>query len=198
MKELFCPSKFVSCSLPTDEGWFVFHVWYSDSGREPVALSTVTLDPNVPVVIRIHSECLTGDIFHSCNCDCGFQKSMALKIIQESGNGIFLYDRQEGRGIGLYEKMKALNLQKQGLDTYTANEELGFKSDERNYDVSIKILKQFNIHDIIVITNNPQKIKALNDAGFNIVERIGVQKNFDEHNEKYLSEKIKLGNHIFE
>lgn len=198
MDRSFCVNDYTTCKLPTDKGWFNFYVWKTNTGREPVALTTLSLDVSKPVVIRIHSECLTGDIFSSSNCDCGYQKEKALEIIQKSGNGIFLYDRQEGRGIGLFEKIKALNLQKEGLDTYEANIELGFEADQRNYDIPIEILKNFGVHDIKIITNNPVKIKALNDSGFNIIERISVQKKIDEFNEKYLYEKINIGKHLFD
>lgn len=198
MKNNFCINEHVSTILPTENGWFNFYVWKSDEGKETVVLTTKKLDPNQPVTIRIHSECLTGDIFHSTNCDCGFQKDEALRMIQESKNGLFLYDRQEGRGIGLFEKIKALNLQKDGMNTYEANEKLGFGADIRNYDIPIQILKYFDIHDIKIITNNPQKIKALKNAGFNITERIKVKKDIDKYNEKYLTEKKNLGHHLFE
>ena len=196
MEGIFCANDYVSCELPTEYGWFRFYVWKPIDGKEPVALTTQNLDTSKPVVIRIHSECLTGDTFCVRNCDCGYQKNRALDIIQRSKNGIFLYDREEGRGIGLYEKIKAINLQKQGFDTYKANEELGFGVDIRDYDIPISILNQFGINTLKVITNNPKKLKVLQDKGFDIVERIEIKKEFDEFNKKYLMEKRIIGNHL--
>lgn len=182
--------------LPTEWGDFVFYVWPAVNGKEPTALCTKGLKTDEIVTLRIHSECLTGDTFSSLNCDCGYQKAFSLDLIQKNGNGIFIYDRQEGRGIGLYNKIKALNLQKQGYDTYIANEMLGFRDDERTYKIPIEILKALNISRVRLITNNPRKIQILSDAGIEVVKRIAVCKTFDSYNEKYLMEKAIIGKHM--
>lgn len=186
------------CLLPTEWGEFVFYVWPAIDGKEPMALCTKELNSKEIVTIRIHSECLTGDSFSSINCDCGYQKAFALELIQKSCNGIFIYDRQEGRGIGLYNKIKALNLQQRGYDTYQANRVLGFNDDERIYDIPIAILHGLGVKRIRLITNNPRKIQAISQAGFEIVERIAICKKLDSYNSKYLREKVSLGKHLME
>ena len=196
MHHKFNVENHTKCKLPTKNGWFDFIVWNMTTGKEPVALVTEKLDASFPVTVRIHSECLTGDVFQSSNCDCGYQKDVALDIIQKSDNGIFLYDRQEGRGIGLFEKMKALELQKYGIDTYQANKNLGFLGDDREYSIPIQILKYFEVTHIKIITNNPSKLTALENAGFIIVERIQIKTEYDPYNEKYLLEKKNIGNHL--
>lgn len=190
--------NYESCILPTKWGDFEFCVWQSAEGKEPIALKTIRFNSMEVVTVRIHSECITGDIFSSLNCDCGYQKDFALDVIQKSMNGVFIYDRQEGRGIGLYNKIKALNLQKKGFNTYEANRILGFKDDERDYGVPIAILKSMGIERVRLITNNPKKISALSSAGIKIVERIAVCKKIDAYNSKYLKEKQMLGDHMME
>src|SRR5438309_979869 len=161
-----------SAILPTKYGNFDIFVWPAEKGNEPIALVTKNLNPDKPVLVRIHSECITGDTFNSFRCDCGVQKDHALKMIYKEGNGIFIYLRQEGRGIGIYEKIKAYALQEKGYDTHDANILLGHEPDEREYSIAKKILNDFGINAIRLITNNPSKINDLRNFGFEVVSQI--------------------------
>src|SRR6201999_2088017 len=127
-----------------------------------------------PPIIRIHSQCLTGDVFHSLRCDCHDQLHLALRTIADHGAGILIYEQQEGRGIGLMAKLRAYELQDQGLDTIQANEQLGFESDYRHFDLPAEILKLLNIQAVRLITNNPEKVSALESAGIKVVERLSA------------------------
>jgi len=147
-----------------------------------------------PVLVRVHSECVTGDIFGSLRCDCGEQLRTALRMISDAGKGILLYMRQEGRGIGLESKLHAYSLQEKGLDTVEANERLGFKPDERDYGIGAQILKDLGVSRILLLTNNPKKYAALEGYGLQIVQRIPIQIPPTEHNRRYLrAKKDKLG-----
>ncbi|MEM9265113.1 MAG: GTP cyclohydrolase II [Cyanobacteria bacterium P01_F01_bin.13] len=147
-----------------------------------------------PVMVRVHSECLTGDVFGSLRCDCRAQLHTAMQMIEDAGQGVVVYLRQEGRGIGLVNKLKAYSLQELGLDTVEANEKLGFKPDLRNYGIGAQILKDLGIRDLLLITNNPRKISGLKGFGLNIVERIPLITGVNVHNARYLSSKVaKLG-----
>ena len=151
------------------------------------------------VLVRIHSECLSGDVFHSLKCDCGEQLEAALKKIDEEGEGVLLYLRQEGRGIGLFNKIKAYQLQEQGRDTVEANEELGFKADQRDYTIGAAILKELGLSTIRLMTNNPKKVNGLKEFGLEITERVPVIIQSNEYNKKYLdTKKEKLGHMIEE
>lgn len=178
-----------TASLPTEFGDFLIRVWPEDRGREPVALITPNLDPTKTVLVRVHSECLTGDTFGSLRCDCAMQKNQSLKMITESGNGIFIYLRQEGRGIGLYEKIKAYKIQDKGFDTYEANIMLGHKADAREYSWAKKILDDLGVKSIELITGNPIKLEALKDLGVEVTKVIGLPAKSNKHNEKYLKTK---------
>ena len=157
--------KTISAKLPTKFGIFNINVIKSKRGQEPVYLTTENLDVSYPVTVRIHSECLTGDLLKSLRCDCGNQLEKSLRIINRSENGMLIYLRQEGRDIGLYDKIKAYRLQdEEGLDTYDANLRIGHKPDEREYSTAIKILKNLNIKRINLITNNPLKVNELKEA----------------------------------
>ncbi|MNE28053.1 Riboflavin biosynthesis protein RibBA [compost metagenome] len=146
------------------------------------------------MLVRVHSECLTGDVFHSHRCDCGPQFEAALRQIEEAGSGILLYMRQEGRGIGLINKLKAYKLQEQGLDTVDANLKLGFPADLRDYGIGAQILKDLGVRQIRLMTNNPKKIKGLEGYGLEVVERVPIQMKENEDNTKYLHTKqAKLG-----
>lgn len=148
-------------------------------------------------VVRIHSQCTTGDVFHSLRCDCHDQLHLALRLIAEEGNGILLYEQQEGRGIGLMEKLRAYELQDKGLDTIEANLELGHAVDLRDYNLPIEILRFLGILSVRLITNNPEKIKALNDSGIHIAERISADVPANPFSLQYLATKsAKLG-HLF-
>ncbi|NEQ55281.1 MAG: GTP cyclohydrolase II [Leptolyngbya sp. SIO3F4] len=149
-----------------------------------------------PVMVRVHSECLTGDVFGSLRCDCRAQLHAAMQMIEDAGQGVVVYLRQEGRGIGLVNKLKAYSLQDLGLDTVEANEKLGFKPDLRNYGIGAQILKDVGIRDLLLITNNPRKISGLKGFDLNIVERIPLITGANTHNARYLSSKAEKLGHL--
>jgi len=164
----------------------------SESGNSPSPLH------NEPVLVRVHDECLTGDIFGSLRCDCGEQLHSALQIIQKEGKGVLLYMRQEGRGIGLENKLHAYLLQENGLDTVEANEKLGFPVDKRDYGIGAQILRDLGITKMRLLTNNPKKFAALTGYGLEIVERVPIITEPKEENKQYLqTKKEKLG-HLLE
>lgn len=185
----------VEVRMPTDFGVFTAIAYTNEvDHKEHVALVKGKIDPSKPVLVRVHSECLTGDVFHSHRCDCGPQLAAALKQIDEAGSGILLYMRQEGRGIGLINKLKAYKLQEQGLDTVDANLKLGFAPDLRDYGIGAQILKDLGICKMKLLTNNPRKIKGLEGYGLEVVERVPLQMQENEDNSKYLHTKqSKLG-----
>ncbi|GGK64678.1 GTP cyclohydrolase II [Amphritea balenae] len=193
--------KYVASSkLPTPWGVFTM-VGFEDltSGKEHVALTYGELGPDSPVLARIHSECLTGDALFSLRCDCGFQLQEALKRITEEGAGVLLYLRQEGRGIGLLNKIKAYHLQDGGADTVEANEQLGFEADMRDYSMCQQMLEHLNIKSVNLMTNNPRKVKALQKYGLNVDRRVPLQVGKNRHNEEYLATKMgKLGHMMTE
>ena len=151
-----------------------------------------------PPLVRIHSQCLTGDVFGSLRCDCRLQLELALTKIAEAGAGILLYEQQEGRGIGLMPKLKAYQLQDQGLDTVEANVELGYAADYRGYELPAAALQQMGISKVRLITNNPDKVAALESAGIQVVERVSAQVESQESFERYLRTKQEKMGHIFE
>lgn len=184
-----------SSKMPTHYGDFTM-VGYENmlNGEHHVALVKGDITQEDEVLIRVHSECLTGDALSSKRCDCGEQLNNALKKINEAGKGILLYMRQEGRGIGLINKIKAYALQDQGLDTVEANLALGFPEDMRDYGIGAQILRDLNVRKIKLMTNNPKKVSGLNGYGLDIVERVPIQMNHNERNEQYLkTKKQKLG-----
>jgi 3,4-dihydroxy 2-butanone 4-phosphate synthase/GTP cyclohydrolase II len=159
-----------------------------------IAMVKGDIDPEKPTLARVHSECLTGDIFGSLRCDCGLQLQQAMTFIEKEGSGVLLYIRQEGRGIGLVNKIKAYALQDQGLDTVEANEELGFKPDMRNYGIGAQILVDLGVRKMRLITNNPKKMVGLDGYGLSIVEQIPIEVPANEHNKCYLEcKKLKMG-----
>jgi 3,4-dihydroxy 2-butanone 4-phosphate synthase / GTP cyclohydrolase II len=159
-----------------------------------VALIKGEVDPEKPVLVRVHSECLTGDVFGSLRCDCGDQLRRAMEKVDKEGSGVVLYLRQEGRGIGLVNKIKAYALQEQGLDTVEANEELGFKSDMRNYGIGAQILVDLGVRQMRLMTNNPKKMVGLEGYGLSIVEQVPIEIEPNEYNRCYLScKKLKMG-----
>ena len=181
--------------LPTGYGDFKMH-GYSNflDESENVALVKGNIAEDEPVLVRIHSACLTGDIFHSKRCDCGPQLERSLEIIENSGNGVILYMQQEGRGIGLLNKLRAYELQQQGYDTVEANEMLGFPAEMRNYAISSHILKALGIKKVKLLTNNPEKITALTEYGIEVVERVPIEVKTEAENENYLlTKKEKMG-----
>lgn len=181
--------------MPTEFGEFRA-VAYSNEvdDKEHLALVKGTITEETPVLVRVHSECLTGDVFHSLRCDCGPQFAAALRQIETEGTGVLLYMRQEGRGIGLINKLKAYELQEQGLDTVDANLKLGFPADLRDYGIGAQILKDLGVSKIRLLTNNPRKIKGLEGHGMEVVERVPIQMEAGEDNSRYLHTKqTKLG-----
>ena len=159
-----------------------------------IAMVKGEIDFAKPVLVRVHSECLTGDIFGSLRCDCGPQLQRAMEMIEEEQSGVLLYIRQEGRGIGLVNKLKAYALQDQGLDTVEANEELGFKPDMRNYGIGAQILVDLGVRKMRLMTNNPKKIVGLDGYGLSIIEQVPIEVPSNEHNKCYLEcKKLKMG-----
>ena len=167
-----------------------------DGGREHLAIVIGSLDPATPVLVRIHSECFTGDLLGSLRCDCGDQLRGAVAEIDKAGSGVLLYMAQEGRGIGLVNKLRAYELQDQGFDTIDANEQLGFDPDERIYQPAAEILKQLGISKVRLLTNNPRKVAALADGGIEVVERVPHTFPPNEHSERYLATKQSRGGHL--
>ncbi|MBW2192992.1 MAG: bifunctional 3,4-dihydroxy-2-butanone-4-phosphate synthase/GTP cyclohydrolase II [Deltaproteobacteria bacterium] len=162
-----------------------------------IAMVKGEIDPEKPVLVRVHSECLTGDIFGSLRCDCGVQLHKAMELIEKEGVGVILYIRQEGRGIGLINKIKAYALQDQGLDTVEANEQLGFKPDMRNYGIGAQILVDLGVKEMRLITNNPKKMVGLDGYGLSIVEQVPTEVEPNKHNRRYLEcKKIKMGHSL--
>lgn len=184
-----------SCQLPMPWAVFTLHAFVSpDTGKEHVALTLGAFDDGQPVLARVHSECLTGDALFSQRCDCGAQLEAALQAIAQEGRGILLYLRQEGRGIGLVNKIRAYQLQDQGADTVEANVRLGFPADMRRYDICKPMLDYFSIKQLRLMTNNPRKVDALTKVGINVSERLPLQVNRNRYNEGYLQTKAaKLG-----
>jgi GTP cyclohydrolase II len=187
-----------SCSLPTPYGVFTMHGFEeAETGKEHIALSMGDVATGEPVLLRAHSECLTGDALYSMRCDCGYQLEEALRAVSEAGRGVVLYLRQEGRGIGLINKIRAYNLQDQGADTVEANEQLGFGADLREYGMCQPMLEHLNISSIRLMTNNPRKVKALSEAGVAITERVSIEVGRNPHNNGYLNTKAsKLGHFL--
>ena len=187
-----------SSLLPTPYGTFDMHGFAdSETGKEHLALSMGVLNNGAPVLARLHSECLTGDALFSMRCDCGYQLQEALKRIAKEGRGVVLYLRQEGRGIGLLNKIKAYNLQDQGADTVEANQRLGFDADLRHYDMTKDMLDHLGIRDVILMTNNPRKIKALADLGIVVTQRQAIEVGENSHNTDYLATKASKLDHLF-
>lgn len=194
------PIEFVATSkLPTAFGEFNITVFQDpQTGEEHVALSKgLDMPSDEPVLVRIHSECLTGDAFASLKCDCGPQLQATQKMIQEAGRGVILYLRQEGRGIGLTNKIRAYALQDQGHDTVDANLMLNLPADARRYDMCPIMLNHLQIKAVKLITNNPLKILALKDQGINVVDRVPLTVGLNKFNESYLKTKHDRMSHMY-
>jgi GTP cyclohydrolase II len=189
---------FVAASkLPTPWGEFSLHGFEEmETGKEHVALTLGDVSTGQPILARVHSECLTGDSLFSLRCDCGSQLRSALQKIAQEGVGVVLYLRQEGRGIGLLNKIWAYQLQDQGADTVEANEQLGFDADLRDYTVCKEMLAHLQIRKLRLMTNNPVKVKALTKLGLEITERIPIRTGINAHNVKYLATKAEKFGHI--
>ena len=199
-KEESIIKKVEQIKLPTKFGEFDLHM-YDDIYNNKVhfGLTHGTINTKKPILIRVHSECLTGDIFHSLRCDCGSQLDFAMKKIVNNGSGIIVYLKQEGRGIGIRNKIKAYKLQQeQNMDTVEANNALGFKADLRDYGVGAQILKDLGAKELIVMTNNPKKLIGLEGHDLTITERLPVKVKPSNHNKKYLNTKKTKLNHILD
>jgi GTP cyclohydrolase II len=184
-----------SAALPTHWGQFTIHGFEDQaSGKEHVVLSFGDIDPDKPVLCRLHSECLTGDCLFSLRCDCGPQLHAALERIAAEGSGLLLYLRQEGRGIGLLNKIRAYALQDSGADTVEANVQLGFEPDSRNYQICKPMFDHFAVSKLRLMTNNPRKVDALDGMDIEVTEIVPIHTGSNPHNESYLAVKIdKLG-----
>ncbi len=184
--------------MPTQHGEFDLHLYRErQSGELHLALVKGEISEDEPTLVRVHSSCVTGDILHSMRCDCGEQLASAMEMVEEKGQGVILYMNQEGRGIGLHNKLKAYKLQEQGYDTVEANEKLGFRSDERDYGIGAQILRDLGVRRINLISNNPRKRVGLSAYGLEIVETTPIKIAPNPHNKKYLeTKKDKLGHEL--
>jgi 3,4-dihydroxy 2-butanone 4-phosphate synthase/GTP cyclohydrolase II len=190
-------SKKVTVELPTEWGNFMLHAYSQlNNNRTHIALVKGKWKRNEAVLVRVHSSCLTGDVFGSCRCDCGEQLHHSMEMIEKEGKGVVLYMNQEGRGIGLLNKLKAYLLQEQGKDTVEANVALGFKADERDYGIGAQILRDLGISNMRLITNNPTKRAGLTGYGLKIVENIPIIIKPNKHNKFYLATKKKKMGHL--
>ena len=192
------PLRFVAaCRLPTEWGEFTMHGFEElRSGQEHVALSMGIINDGAPVLARVHSECLTGDALFSQRCDCGPQLQAAMQAVQAKGRGVIVYLRQEGRGIGLINKIRAYQLQDQGLDTVEANVALGLPVDARDFVLAKHILDYLQVASVHLMTNNPQKVATLNRVGIDVVERVPLEVGQNSENAHYLSTKAQKLGHL--
>jgi len=190
--------RIISVDMPTDFGDFILTAFKQiDTDQEHLVLQKGTWEPNEPVLVRVHSSCVTGDIFHSLRCDCGEQLAKSMEMIEKEGKGAIIYINQEGRGIGLVNKLKAYKLQEQGLDTVEANLQLGFKMDERDYGVGAQMIREIGITKMRLMTNNPTKRAGLIGYGLEIVENIPIVVEPNPHNKKYFDTKRDKMGHEF-
>lgn len=190
--------KQIDVDLPTEIGNFKLHAFRQITNDQThLALVKGKWEKDEPLLVRVHSSCITGDIFGSCRCDCGPQLEAAMQMVEKEGKGVIVYMNQEGRGIGLLNKLKAYKLQEQGRDTVEANEDLGFKADYRDYGVGAQILRSLDVHKIKLMSNNPKKRSGLIGYGLEIVENIAIEIPSNKHNEFYLrTKRDKLGHRL--
>ena len=190
--------KFIESSdLPTNYGNFRVHAFTeTNNNKDHLAIAMGELNSEGPILARIHSQCITGESFFSLRCDCRFQLTEALKKIAENESGVVFYLQQEGRGIGLSNKIRAYKLQDEGMDTVEANHQLGFHEDERSYEIVVSMTEHLNLKSLNLMTNNPKKIKALEKMGLTINKRIPILSESNEHNKKYLSTKAQKLGHL--
>src|SRR5262249_28497430 len=191
--------RIAEANLPTELGQFRIIAFKSTLGDEefPVLVKG-DLRPDRASLVRIHSQCLTGDVFHSIKCDCGRQLDQAMRMIQQEGHGVIIYQQQEGRGIGFTNKIRAYALQDAGQDTVEANLSLGFEADLRQYECCAEILKQLGLRRIRLMSNNPDKIEAIRRAGLEIVERVSIEVEPDETTAQYLRTKKEKMGHLLD
>ena len=184
--------------LPTDIANFKVHAFTEkENKKDHLVIAFGDLSSDQPVLARIHSQCITGESFFSMRCDCRFQLTESLEQITKNGSGVIFYLQQEGRGIGLSNKIRAYKLQDEGMDTVEANHQLGFHEDERNYEIVVSMAEHLNIKSVNLMTNNPKKINALEKMGLIINKRVPILSKSNKHNKKYLSTKaLKLGHLI--
>lgn len=186
-------------NLPTEYGTFrIMGFRSTTSDEEFVALVKGEIDPNEPTLVRIHSQCLTGDVFHSLKCDCGPQLQRAMQLVQDEGSGVIVYQQQEGRGIGIVNKIRAYALQDEGADTIEANVRLGFGVDERDYRQCAEVIKLLGVRKVRLMSNNPDKLRALKVAGLEIVERVPLEVKAHNTAFKYLMTKKEKMGHLLQ
>ena len=184
-------------SLPTDIATFTVHAFTEiNNEKDHLAITMGNISESNPVLARIHSQCITGESFFSLRCDCRFQLSESLKRIAEKGSGIIFYLQQEGRGIGLSNKIRAYKLQDSGFDTVEANHQLGFHEDERNYEIVSSMANHLKIQSIDLMTNNPKKVDAIEKSSLKINKRISIKSKSNDHNRSYLDTKVKKLGHL--
>lgn len=195
MKNESLVERKIEINLPTDKGDFrLVHFQQTTNGMEHLALIKGEWEKDEPILVRVHSSCMTGDIFGSCRCDCGPQLDKAMRMVEAEGKGVILYMNQEGRGIGLLNKLKAYKLQEEGYDTVEANIKLGFKMDQRDYGIGAQILRDLGVSKMKLMSNNPRKRTGLTGYGLEIIENVPMEIASNIHNEKYLqTKKDKLG-----
>lgn len=182
--------KIIDVKMPTEFGDFDLHLFKElNSDKEHLAVVKGTFEPNEPVLVRVHSSCMTGDIFGSCRCDCGPQLETSMRMIEAEGKGVIVYMNQEGRGIGLTNKLKAYKLQEEGYDTLEANIKLGFKGDERDYGIGAQIIRALGISKMRLMSNNPTKRTGLVGYGLEVIENVPLEIKANEHNDFYLKTK---------
>ena len=200
LREDILVHRAVEARIPTEHaGEFTAIVYKNDvDSFEHLALVKGTIDPEKKVLVRVHSECLTGDVFGSARCDCGDQLHAAMRMIDQEGSGVVLYMRQEGRGIGLVNKLKAYTLQDEGLDTVEANHKLGFKADLRDYGIGAQILRDLGVRQMSLLTNNPKKIVGLEGYGIKVVDRFPIEMAASAENKGYLQCKRDRMGHLIE
>ncbi len=195
----FTVKKEAEAKLPTEFGTFrIVGFRSTNSDEEFVALVKGDINPKTPTLVRIHSQCLTGDVFHSLKCDCGAQLQRAMQMIQAEGTGLIVYQQQEGRGIGIINKIRAYALQDEGADTIEANVRLGFDVDLRRYDQCAEIIKLLGAQRIRLMSNNPDKVKALRIAGLEVTERVQIEVKSSASAFKYLTTKKEKMGHLLQ
>ncbi|HKV41207.1 MAG TPA: GTP cyclohydrolase II [Blastocatellia bacterium] len=191
--------RIAQAKLPTEFGLFtIIGFKNAATGEELIVLAKGTTAGDEPVLVRLHSQCLTGDVLYSVKCDCGNQLQQSMKLIDQEGCGVIIYQQQEGRGIGIMNKIRAYALQDEGMDTVDANLSLGFEADERDYEDCAEVIKQLGIKKVRLLSNNPGKISALRAAGVDVVERVAIEIEPEETSINYLKTKKEKMGHLLD